>query len=229
MKILFIGDVHAKFGYLMSLVNGSDADVVIQCGDFGIWTDAVKGLGLPAQYHVNFNKPVYFVEGNHDNHAWLAWAKENMPRSSYGGVALTDNIIWMPRGHRCEIGGKKFLFCGGADSVDKAYRLQWYPETWWPGEVIGESVLDSVGDGEEFDFVVTHDRPSLVTQYLDHGVLPGKSAQVLDRLSEKVRAKEWFHGHWHLREEAVLNGTHYVGLDMLRLQGSEDAMQLVEI
>ena len=216
MKILFVGDVHARFVEFERIVNESDADFVIQCGDFGIWTDAVPGKQLPKAYWRKYNKLVYFVEGNHDNHAWLAWAKDNMPRTVSGeGVIVADSLIWMPRGTKCEFGGKKFFFCGGADSVDKAYRLRWYTDTWWPGEVIEESVLDAVQEDEAFDIVVTHDRPGIVTHYIGESTWPGQSTQTLDKLAAKIKARDWFHGHWHIRQDAVLNGTHYHGLDML--------------
>lgn len=231
MKILFIGDVHGQLNVLERLVNESDADIAVQCGDMGVWIDCLPGKSLPKKYRLSLNKPVYFVEGNHDNHAYLASIKQG----EGVGVEMFKNLIWMPRGAKKEIGGKKFLFCGGADSVDKAYRLAYYPGTWWPEEVIEPSVLDCVNKDDEFDFVVTHDRPEFVTHRLFPGTkIVGTSSMVLSNLYSKIIAKNWVNGHWHERCDADLFDTHFVTLNMLPMRGehvdaSSDCCWLTEV
>ena len=216
MKILFIGDVHGQFSELAHLVNNSNADIAIQCGDFGIWTDCVPGNPIPKKYHLNLNKPVYFVEGNHDNHAWL---------SSLGateGVQLSPNLTWMPRGSKAEFGGKRFLFCGGADSTDKAYRLAYHPDTWWPGEVIDTSILDKVNKDEYFDFVIAHDRPDFVTRAVAPDVrLMGNSSMALSSLYGKIITKNWVCGHWHQFSDITMFDTRFLTLNMIQLGGMQ--------
>ena len=212
MKIIFVGDVHGQFTELENIVNGSNADIAIQCGDFGIWTDCVPGEPLPERYRLKLNKPVYFVEGNHDNHAWLASLK------SEKGVELFHNLTWMPRMSKLELNGKSFLFCGGADSTDKAYRVSYLPNTWWPGEVIDPSIVDKVERDEQFDFVVTHDRPDFVTRAVAPDIrILGESAMVLSNLYGKIRTKNWVCGHWHQFSDETMFGTRFLTLNMLRL------------
>ena len=95
MKICFIGDVHAQFGNLDFIVNNVDADIFIQTGDFGLWTDCQDVL--PMAYRRKLNKPLYFVEGNHDNHRFLQKVLNNNP-DWHNGIELYENITWMPRG-----------------------------------------------------------------------------------------------------------------------------------
>lgn len=214
MKIIFIGDVHGQFSEFANIVNNSDADIAIQCGDFGLWTDCVPGQPLPTRYHIDLNKPVFFVEGNHDNHAWLASLKTDK------GVELFHNLTWMPRMSKCEFNGKRFLFCGGADSIDKAYRLAYYPDTWWPGEVISKEILTQVEPGEYFDYVVAHDRPEFVTRRINPDLrIIGDSSMVLSNLYGKITTPNWVCGHWHEYSQAGIFSTTFTTLNMLSFGG----------
>lgn len=221
MKVCFIGDIHAAFRNLEYIVNNVDADIFIQCGDYGLWTDCEIGKEVPSDYQMNFQKPVIFVEGNHDNHSWLEWAKNNLPfDKTYGGIDIAYNLIWMPRGYSTMIGNKKFLFCGGADSIDKDYRLTYYPGTWWPGEIINESILNFVKDDEHFDFVVTHDRPKFVSDRARQSsyAFISDSSVVLEKLFNKISVDYWINGHWHLFWSSKLLETNFVTLDMIPMK-----------
>lgn len=213
MKIGFIGDVHRRFDILEPLVNNMDCDLVIQCGDYGLWVDIENEL--PDRYKLKFNKLVMFVEGNHDNYTFLS---NNRSEIDIQPREICNNLLWMPRGSRFQKGGKKFFFCGGADSIDKEYRLMYYPNTWWSEERIDMNILDYVDKNEEFDFIVTHERPSIISRKLGYEVLnnPISSAFVLDKLFNKVRCKNWIHGHWHENEICKCDDTMFIGLDMLR-------------
>lgn len=221
MKIAFVGDVHGKFSMFCDLVNKLDCDMVIQCGDYGIWIDCTDIL--PKSYKYDFNKPVIFIEGNHDNHKFLnLQEKSNLP------VMLSNNMYWMPRGYKYNIGGKKFFFCGGADSIDKEYRLKYYPMTWWAEERIDLSLLDTVTKDEYFDFIVTHDRPSFISRKLGFNVPsdPLSSSFVLERLFYKINCKYWIHGHWHMNDIYKCGDSTFIGLDMLRNSIDDEELEI---
>ncbi|MFW6130909.1 MAG: metallophosphoesterase family protein [Atribacterota bacterium] len=75
MKFLIIGDVHGYFGSMFEhLINvqdrGIEYDAVIQCGDFGFYDGVIKSLKQIINL-TNFKKPIYFIDGNHENHDYL--------------------------------------------------------------------------------------------------------------------------------------------------------------
>ena len=211
MKICFVGDVHGGFDNLEFIANNIDCDIVMQLGDFGLWTDCVNDL--PTYYKRKYNKPVYFVDGNHDNHDFLGKVKEN--HSDWkSGIELADNLVWMPRGSSLEIAEKRFFFCGGADSIDKEYRLAYYPDTWWSGEIITEEILEYASG--RYDYVIAHDRPSFVSESLlgNYGKI-GESSDVLSRLWGSIEVNKWVNGHWHSYSNVNIHNTQFITLDML--------------
>lgn len=93
-------------------------DVVIVCGDFGIWHDTKE-----ERYWLNWlaEKPftVCFIDGNHENFDRLYGGE--FPEIDYcGGKAhkIRENIYHLERGYVFEICGKKIFAFGGASSHD---------------------------------------------------------------------------------------------------------------
>ena len=93
-------------------------DVIIVCGDFGIWHDTKE-----ERYWLNWlaKKPftVCFVDGNHENFDRLYGGE--FPEIDYcGGKAhkIRDNIYHLERGYVFEICDKKIFAFGGASSHD---------------------------------------------------------------------------------------------------------------
>lgn len=94
------------------------ADIVIICGDFGIWNDDsderhwLKWLN---------EKPftTVFVDGNHENFDRL-YSTEFPVVDFHGGKAhqIRPNIYHLMRGYLFEFEGKKFWCFGGAQSHD---------------------------------------------------------------------------------------------------------------
>ena len=213
MKICFIGDVHGQFINLEFIVNNVDADIFIQTGDFGLWTDCQDIL--PMKYRRELIKPVYFVEGNHDNHTFLERILKTNP-DWQNGIELSENLIWMPRGSSKIIDGHRFFFCGGADSIDKNYRLELYPNTWWKGEAVTEDVLEYVNG--HYDFVIAHDRPTFVSSRFGmtkYGAI-GESSNVIEKIYGMMdNVHYWINGHWHLFQTLEANDTKFITLDML--------------
>lgn len=131
-RYLILGDLHAKWQDLNSVMKNVDFglkipyDAVIQVGDFGFYLQKfldlksfnqkpVKDKNGKYSYEyspLKFHKKVYAIDGNHEDHEWLAkqdkeWMKE------------TFNIHYQQRGSYLDIDGYKIGFIGGALNADK--------------------------------------------------------------------------------------------------------------
>lgn len=89
MKILLIGDVHSHYKTLQDTVNLSDADIILQVGDLGLFSNikiakedakAYKHAASAISWFVEklenntlikLNKLVYCVKGNHDDYSFF--------------------------------------------------------------------------------------------------------------------------------------------------------------
>ena len=66
-----VGDVHGCFENLNIILKAhQNLDAAIVCGDYGIWND-FSPQNIPETYNIDYPCPVYFVDGNHENHAAL--------------------------------------------------------------------------------------------------------------------------------------------------------------
>lgn len=126
-NVLVVGDIHGCFDNLLSLIKARQKktrlDAVIVCGDYGIWSDFKKEK-IPAAYNVPYPCPVYFVDGNHENHHELDKYERGKIHNIIG------NLYFCAYGSVLTINKTKFLFCGGAASIDKGTRIPF--KTWCP-------------------------------------------------------------------------------------------------
>lgn len=115
MKILFLGDVHGNWSPFMDYIEYSSKEfgieAVIQVGDFGFYPGSIKTLSQ-ALYRHKIDLPIYFIDGNHEDHLYLHEANHAKLSSKY-------NIHYCPRGSVLDIGGSVFAFLGGALNVDR--------------------------------------------------------------------------------------------------------------
>ena len=121
--VFVTGDCHADFRKFSTdnfpeQKSLSHDDVVIVCGDFGIWHDTKE-----ERYWLKWlnDKPftTVFVDGNHENFDRL-YSNEFQVVDFHGGKAhkIRENIYHLMRGHVFEFDGKKFFCFGGASSHD---------------------------------------------------------------------------------------------------------------
>lgn len=215
-KVLIVGDVHGNFDSLRTLIQYYreliGIEYCIVCGDYGIWTDFKKDQ-IPLSYNTNYGIPVYFCDGNHENHAEL-------DKYERGEIhQLTDWLHFCAFGSVLELNGTNILFCGGADSIDKQLRTPYV--SWWPTEVISLEDLDYLPNCS-IDTVISHTCPSEIADVIMQShlqTIPGKSldpsCSYLDRVLERYKPNEWVFGHWHISFNWALNGTEFFGLNML--------------
>ncbi len=218
-KLLVAGDWHGDTNHAYHvLVTASkrDCSAVMQVGDFGYWEhsqDGEKFLKNVSRQSVMQGVPVYFIDGNHENHTMLREkygpTNEQHETTPEGFWVIRDNVFYIPRGIVWEWSGRRFMGLGGAYSVDRDWRIMQElkkrkPLTlWWPEEELtDDEVAAAVKAGEGgIDVIFTHDKPRGSTPPWDRKDLP-ECWPNQDRVLEVVKAVQprlLFHGHLHVR------------------------------
>ena len=233
MKVLLLGDVHgahaglaARLGRIRDL---HDIGAVILAGDFGffpsLFADGFAGGRLPV--------PLYAIDGNHDDHAWLHHAEK---RGEPARWREEYNLHFQPRASTVQLGGVTVGFLGGALHVDRAQYRHWYRN-------IANFILDHeraratrLFNQERPAMVVTHScpadigvgvraNPALAAHIAVHvhgaGFDPGPADDCGDmelvRLWRHLhyRPAFWMFGHFHLRHDRTVEGTRFLCTDTL--------------
>jgi len=238
-RILFVGDLHANAYAGVAAIQRAaerDVDLIIQVGDFGFWPDqgtqhegswarsfvgqielAIRELEQPI--------PLLWIPGNHEN-----WREADAAREDEG---LTELGLWETTGHISEahpgvelgIWDKRFLFVGGAVSLDRYYRTpghSWFPQERISDELGAEIASRGVGD---VDVIVAHDAPAGVgflderyagpSSWLAELIAESHAHQRLMRTIFDARLREgglWVNGHHHARFADELAGRRIEGL-----------------
>lgn len=204
--ILILGDVHAEWGKLNTLINTKRPDIILQCGDFGYWPkfedcsiDKIKPK----------NTLIYFCPGNHED-----WDSLDLLTESH----LTPNIHYMKKGSLLNLpDGRTVLFMGGAFSVDKAWRKPYYD--WFPQEMITKQDILDLPD-VNIDMVISHTCPNefemVGTLFTGGSKIDDPCRGYLSYILEKYKPAEWYFGHWHTYKTGNYNGCKWVGLNESR-------------
>ena len=208
--ILIIGDTHGTRdnfdNVALSYPNLTKDDCVIVTGDFGfIW-----GVN---EYHIKDDdkwldfleeKPwtTLFIDGNHENHIRLG---EYPIKEWHGGRVhkIRESIFHLMRGEVFEIEGKTFFCFGGAESIDKQYRIPY--QSWWPQEIPSyEEYNNAISNLEKINYrlnyIVTHAMPDIYVRELYGSQYVGgdKTAYMLNDFLLQCVYDKWYCGHYHL-------------------------------
>jgi|SRR5882724_11123736 len=194
MKLVLIGDIHGEFWVLHKLLEKIPPEVpVIQVGDFGIWPYKLKEWTDPG-------REIMFLDGNHD-----------APMDLVPGEWVNGRHL--PRGTVLEFEGKLVLTCGGATSVDRAWRphRNLRSHGWFEEEVVTDAdvatALKNV-DGRPVALMVTHTPPESVIRRNfgpdglrqfghDPAVWKDQSALNIEKLWDAVGNPPLVCGHMH--------------------------------
>jgi predicted phosphodiesterase len=130
-KILMVGDTHGNSGHVewaAARAEASAADAMFVLGDFGYWEHGDDGFFLDkcSAISSDYGIPIYWLDGNHENHTWLRERyinNESVPRDEYGFVQIRKGLFHAPRAHTWEWSGYSFMALGGAYSIDVEGRL----------------------------------------------------------------------------------------------------------
>lgn len=219
-RAVFFGDWHGDLAFAAAALADShaklEADVYFHAGDFGLWPadneecwqpDYLPGLErlLAAQ-----DRTLFFVDGNHEEHRWLA----TFPLNENGLRPISEHIVHIPRGAALMVGSKKLVGLGGARSVDRGLRT--FNETWFLEEMITDDDYRKAVAHGAADILLTHERPfegDLVRHFdfltkMDNDGQRRFVANAADRLSVQLLV----HGHHHHRYTATDAGYTIEGL-----------------
>jgi hypothetical protein len=252
-NLLVAGDTHGNgrwFNRLFETALAEGCDAIFQLGDFGYWEHQASGV-LFLEHINNLAEateiPVYWIDGNHENHTLLR--KRYGPGGKLHSLTpegfwkIRENVFYVPRGTRWSWAGKSFMGLGGAYSIDKEYRLimeqnvtrdthgNLRPGTgsrsaWWPEEELSaEEIEKSLEDLTPLDVLFTHDKP--------RGSNPAWNRKDYaecypnqDRVSEVVNAlhpKLLMHGHLHYRyDDEIRCGDGTLSTKVVALASDQD-------
>lgn len=214
---LFLGDTHGDLDFAAQaaeLAAEHDAEI-IQVGDWGFeWPKASQVFALSAMLEragEKFAKPpvtMRFIDGNHDWHPELRRLVETLNKHvepfPCGGVQLAPNVIYQPRAStHVDEDGTRFLFVGGAPSIDKHMRK--LGKSWWPEEIITEEEhVRALAVEGQVNVLLTHDAPDYPPGFQPKGdpefrALSKRSMEMIAELIARHAPGLHVHGHWHHR------------------------------
>lgn len=205
-KIAFAGDWHMDERWATKAIRFAHkmgCDVILHVGDFGYTFDR-RYTGSLNNTLDQYGMDLYFIDGNHEDHTFLAGLKKNADGTGH----VEKRIHHLPRGYRWMWDKVRFLAMGGAVSVDKNMRVPMH--SWWPGEEPTSQQVAGAMLGGIADVIISHDAPAghMVPGIDDHewSVFPedllraaNQNRELLARLYEPVKPDVWVHGHFHVR------------------------------
>jgi len=229
LNYLFVGDNHGDLAFIEQAAAkaAKHTATLIQAGDWGfLWpyADKLEELSTLLE-HADPKSPTQlrFCCGNHDDHPRL---KKLRGRVRVRGVEIAKNVIYQPRGSVHEDDdGTRFLFLGGAPSIDRAGRVE--GKSWWPEETITTAeFIRAKSVCAPIHVLVTHDAPTFPPGFTPKGS-PSyqrdqlRSMDFVDRLIRHHKPTLHIHGHWHTQYSRThKNGTLTIGLNCNEIDSS---------
>lgn len=212
----YIGDIHGKYRQYKPIIKGVPAS--IQVGDLGVGFRRTQGPNVgeiygnpPHALMVEHNAT--FIRGNHDNPA-----------------VCKEHSQWIPDGHYDPKTGTMFI--GGADSIDKQFRIKDY--SWWEDEELpyGElSRLVGYYESTKPKIMVTHDAPQMIAHEVIRPMLmqnyakfeTTRTRQAFQQMWQIHQPDLWIFGHYHVSFDAMHGNTRFVCLAELEYKDIEGA------
>ncbi len=225
-KYLFLGDTHGDCDFLecaMYLASEEGCQEIIQAGDWAFIWPKINQVSYLSTLLERYGLTMRFVDGNHDHHPALRELLDRAWSRFLHGEQLTPNeispgIFYQERGSvHIDTDDTRFLFCGGAPSIDKDIRLD-RKLPWWSEEEITDQEFQLALDAQgPFHVLVTHDAPARPPGFATAGskefqVKGDRNLGIIAGLMEKHKPGLLVHGHWHHRYERSTGVTTVVGL-----------------
>jgi UDP-2,3-diacylglucosamine pyrophosphatase LpxH len=222
--VILLGDIHGNFEKLKFEIENKRIDdcTIIQVGDFGIGFHSKEKCN---SYLVDLNDflsskgiRMLVIRGNHDNPSY------------FNGDYKYSNLELLKDYTVLDLEESKFLFIGGAVSIDRLFRKDTdrvhyvvgsETRSYWEDETLKWN--DKVSEVEGIDYIITHTAPSfcypdnrlgfarIVEEFADRDKFLKTDLAVernlMDRIFKEVniknKIKKHFYGHFH--SSAVTN------------------------
>lgn len=221
MIVMALGDTHGNRGFTKSAITwagDNEVDRLVQVGDFGFWprtNNGQKFLHDVGKHAAETFVPLYFIDGNHEDHTYLKALRERNDGSGFiphGKYPIT----YIERGTRWLWGDVWFGAFGGAFSIDRAWRTEDSPQYgWFKEEVPDESKIPSLG---QVDVLFTHDSPIIPPSVYGYKHFKSDDTSKLSQRAvyeamSATKAPLLIHGHWHINERYRVHNTTVQALD----------------
>ncbi len=220
LKTFICGDIHADWSKLNQLISRHHPDLILQVGDFGFWPHFHNTYGFSKkkkfnQFGIkNHETKIAWIPGNHENWDDLNCISKDEP------YEIQDGITYCPFGTVLEVNGYNILCCGGAESIDKDWRIEGV--SWWRDEIINQEEMDNLPECD-IDIVISHTAPRNWIEnsiFKKYGRSKDPSTLALQLIFEKYRPKRWYSGHFHKYLKTEIDGCTWTSLDMAGNQGN---------
>jgi len=213
--VIILGDLHGDWGTLKKILNTTEDETIIQCGDFGFWpnTGEWKRFSNYLKYHPLSPKKIYWCDGNHEHFEYI----KRLKLDKDGKCQILPGLFYMSRGSVLKIEDKVILFCGGASSIDRQWRTA--GRDWFPEEVVSEyflsdliKIIDRRLCGFKVDMLISHTCPYEINMVLEDDLID-PTRFVLNELCKRYSPKRLYFAHWHVHKVGCLNNTEWVCLN----------------
>lgn len=207
MSVFITGDTHGTLDIKKFMIPRSKLpkknDYLIICGDAAIVWDGGRHDSQVQDYWNTKPWTTLYVDGNHENHVLL----NSMPVEEWHGGEvhkISDKIYHLCRGQIFDIDGNKFFTMGGADSIDKMYRIEGL--SWWKEEMPTRSEYDEAlnnleSEGFKVDYILTHCAPKSYVSSISPYYETDHLNSFLDNVAEYTDYRFWYCGHYHIDKQ----------------------------
>ncbi len=211
---MLAGDTHGGVAHVKQKIDLAkrvgDIQRIVILGDFGLWWgfEGVKFLDEINDYARANNVQIFAVPGNHECHElWDHMVKgaQEAHATSKGWAYVRTHVLLSPKVHEFRWGNKQFVVAGGAVSIDKAYRLEYYRQkgkhVWSPNEQLTDDEVETIRSWklDKVDYLLTHDCSDKTPFY--GRLKPDIDSQIhrkrIDSVLKITNPGMHFHGHMH--------------------------------
>jgi uncharacterized protein len=194
MEICVIGDIHGNFPKVDEILETTNADLYLQVGDLG----AIDILDEKS--YTPFQKPIYFIPGNHENYDYI---EEYHNTYIHDTPMIRKNLYLIPYGHYFNYKG---LTIGGLGGNYSPKRYEWNRDNLYMDrrKHFVKDDVDRLKTAKHLDILLTHEAPKPFRYFpnmYDLGV------KYINELLDELKPKYHFFGHHHKYWEKQINDT----------------------
>lgn len=221
--IYVTGDIHGdlkrfKDKRIKKLKKG---DFLIVCGDFGfIWSGDKKEKRILKRLG-NKKYSILFVEGCHENYGLLY----DYPTEEWNGGevrTISGNLKQLVRGSIFDIDSQKIFAFGGGQGIDHDIRKE--HKTFWEQELpsddeIAMAVENLKKNDNKVDYIITHEPPSLLKDYIDVSsdtIQTNQLNATFSSISDTCKFRMWYFGKCH-KNKIVSKHYHAIFDDIVKI------------